>query len=103
MSVSDYMLRSLFDFYCYKNDFDVNDALKTLDNDIALVLNEEQPLSELRSEFLENRKYILDKLYVSVSDDQLVSHVCDIWAMLEISDQTRVFKTLVGCIPDRNK
>lgn len=96
MCVSDELFNSLLEFYCCKNDYNLIESLKTLDNDIALVLNEETPLCNTKSELLTKRRDILEILYMVVSDENLLSHVYSIWTILEMSDQKRIYNILVG-------
>ncbi len=96
MESNDTMFQTIVQFYIGKCNDSIIDALTTLDNDIGLVLNEDQPLCDITSDFFENRRDILDELCIYVSDDNLLLHIYYIWTLLETCDQKRIFQTLVG-------
>lgn len=83
----------------YLNDLNDEDededmAAKTLDNDMALLLNDEQPLCTNVSKFFENNSCILEKFRTQVPASGLLVHMNDVWSMLDSHTQVRIFSTL---------
>lgn len=78
-------------------------AAKTLDNDISLLLNDEQPLCRHVSYFLRNHHTILFKLLQQVATSDLLLHNYELWSMLDRHTQVRLFSTLYVTIEANNR
>lgn len=79
----------------YKKAFNESSYLNVLDIDLAYALNDNKPLSEHQSHFLNNHPMLKDKLMIKVEDNMLENHIRELWFLLEDTKQRKVYSKLV--------